>query len=57
MLVPVILLAACVAVLGALAMRGTGGLSGNPVQAGLMFVMLPVFAAYGFVTLGTISAG
>ena len=57
MLISVLVLAASVAVLGALAMRGTGSLRGNPIQAALMIVLLPLFAAYGFVTLGSISAG
>ena len=57
MLTPVLVLAVCVAVLGAVAMRGTDGLRGNPIQAALMFVVLPLIASYGFVTLGSISAG
>ena len=57
MLIPVLVLAVCVAVLGALAMTGTGGLRGNPVQAALMFILLPLIASYGFVTLGAISGG
>lgn len=57
MLVPVLVLAVCVAVLGALALVGTGGLRGNPIQAALMFVILPLIAAYCFVTLGAISGG
>jgi len=56
-LVPVLVLAISVAVLGALAMAGTGGLRGNPIQAAIMFIVLPLIAAYGFVTLGTISGG
>ena len=57
MLVATLVLAICVAVLGAIGMRGTGGLRGNPVQATLMFIVLPLIAAYGFVTLGSISGG
>lgn len=57
MLIPVLVLAVSVAVLGALAMIGTGGLRGNPIQAAVMFVLLPLIASYGFVTLGTISGG
>ena len=57
MLIPVLVLAVCVAVLGAVAMRGTDALRGNPIQAALMFVILPLIASYGFVTLGSISAG
>ena len=56
-LVPVLVLAICVAVLGALAMGGTGGLRGNPIQAAIMFIVLPLIAAYGFVSLGIISGG
>ncbi len=57
MLVPVLVLAVSVAVLGALALVGTGGLRGNPIQAAIMFIVLPLIAAYGFVTLGAISGG
>lgn len=57
MLIPVLVLAGCSAVLGAMALRGTDGLRGNPIQAALMFVLLPLIAAYGFVTLGSISGG
>jgi len=50
-------MAVCVAVLGALAMIGTGGLKGNPIQAAIMFVVLPLIASYCFVSLGVISGG
>jgi bacteriorhodopsin len=53
----VVELAVCVAVMGAVAMIGTGGLKGNPVQAAIMFVVLPLIASYGFVSLGVISGG
>ena len=57
MWVPVLVMAVCVAVLGALAVRGTDGLKGNPIQAALMFIVLPVIASYCFVSLGVISGG
>ena len=57
MLITVLVFAACVAVLGAVAMRGTDGLRGNPFQAALMFVVLPLFASFGFMTLASISGG
>ena len=57
MWVPILVMAACVAVLGALAIRGTDGLKGNPIQAALMFIVLPVIASYCFVSLGVISGG
>ena len=53
----VVVLAVCVAVMGAVAMIGTGGLKGNPVQAAIMFVVLPLIASYCFVSLGVISGG
>jgi len=53
----VVVMAVCVAVMGAVAMIGTGGLKGNPVQAAIMFVVLPLIASYGFVSLGVISGG
>ena len=53
----VVVMAVCVAVMGAVAMIGTGGLKGNPVQAAIMFVVLPLIACYGFVSLGVISGG
>jgi hypothetical protein len=53
----VVVLAVCVAVMGAVGMIGTGGLKGNPVQAAIMFVALPLIASYGFVSLGVISGG
>jgi bacteriorhodopsin len=57
MIVTVLVLAVSVAVLGAIAMIGTGGLRGNPVQAAIMFLVLPLLASYGFVALGEISGG
>jgi hypothetical protein len=51
----VVVMAVCVAVMGAVAMIGTGGLKGNPIQAAIMFVVLPLIASYGFVSLGVIS--
>jgi len=57
MLTAVLVLAISVAVLGAVAMIGTDGLKGNPVQAAIMFVVLPLIASYGFVSLGVISGG
>ena len=57
MLTAVLVMAVCVAVLGALAMIGTDGLKGNPIQAAIMFVVLPLIACYGFVSLGVISGG
>ncbi len=53
----VVIMAVCVAVMGGIAMIGTGGLKGNPVQAAIMFVVLPLIASYGFVSLGVISGG
>jgi hypothetical protein len=53
----VVVMAVCVAVMGAVGMIGTGGLKGNPVQAAIMFVVLPLIASYGFVSLGVISGG
>lgn len=53
----VLVLAVCVAVLGLIAMIGTGGLKGNPVQAVIMIIVLPFIASYGFVALGEISGG
>ena len=57
MLTAVLVLAVSVAVLGALAMIGTDGLKGNPIQVAIMFVLLPLIASYGFVSLGVISGG
>jgi len=57
MLTAVLVLAVSVAVLGALAMIGTDGLKGNPIQAAIMFVVLPLIASYCFVSLGVISGG
>jgi hypothetical protein len=57
MLTAVLVMAVCVAVLGALAMIGTDGLKGNPIQAAIMFVVLPLIASYCFVSLGVISGG
>ena len=57
MWIPVLVMAVCVAVLGAIAVRGTDGLKGNPIQAALMFIVLPVIASYCFVSLGVISGG
>ena len=57
MWIPVLVMAVCVAVLGALGTRGTDGLKGNPIQAVLMFIVLPVIASYCFVSLGVISGG
>ena len=57
MMVSVFIIAVCVAVLGAIAIGGAGELKGNPIQAALMFVLLPLIASYCFVTLGTISGG
>ena len=54
---PVLVMAVCVAVLGAIGMIGTGGLKGNPIQAAIMFVVLPLIASYLFVSLGVISGG
>jgi hypothetical protein len=42
--------------LGALALRGTGSLT-KPVSAVLCFVLLPLIASYGFVTLASLSGG
>ncbi len=53
----VVIMAVCVAVMGGIAMIGTGGLKGNAVQAAIMFVVLPLIACYGFVSLGVISGG
>ena len=36
----VVVMAVCVAVMGGVAMIGTGGLKGNPVQAAIMFVAM-----------------
>ena len=57
MLTAVVVMAVCVAVLGALAMIGIDGLKGNPIQAAIMFVVLPLIASYLFVSLGVISGG
>ncbi len=56
MLVETLVLAMCVALLGGLALRGTGGLT-RPVSAALCFVVLPFIASYGFVTLSNQSGG
>jgi hypothetical protein len=56
-LTTVLVLAVSVAVLGAIAMIGTGGMKGNPVQLAIMFVVLPLIASYLFVSLGVISGG
>ena len=49
-------LAVCVAILGALALRGTDGLT-KPISAAVCFVVLPLIASYGFVTLSSLSGG
>lgn len=56
MLVDTLVLAACVAVLGGLALRGTDSLR-KPASAAVLFVVLPLIASYGFVTLATLSSG
>ena len=57
MMTTVLVLAVSVAVLGLIAMIGTGGLKGNPIQAAIMIVVLPLIASYCFVALGEISGG
>ncbi|MET0965724.1 MAG: hypothetical protein ABWZ02_04970 [Nakamurella sp.] len=56
MLVEILALAISVAVLGGLAMRGTGSLT-KPVSAAVCFVLLPLIASAGFVTLASLSGG
>ncbi|WP_395726556.1 hypothetical protein [Nakamurella sp.] len=48
------ILAGCIIVLGALAMLGTDSYK-RPVTAVLMYLILPVIAAAGFVTLSSLS--
>ena len=56
MLVQTLGMAVCVAVMGALALLGTDSLS-KPVSAVICFVLLPLIASYGFVTLASLSGG
>jgi hypothetical protein len=56
MLVEILVLAISVAVLGGLAMLGTDSLP-NPVSAVVCFVVLPLIASAGFVTLASLSGG
>lgn len=49
-----LILAGCIIVLGALAMLGTDSYK-RPVTAVLMYLILPVIAAAGFVTLSSLS--
>ena len=56
MLVEILVLAVSVAVLGGLAMLGTGSLT-KPVSAAVCFVVLPLIASAGFVTLASLSGG
>jgi len=56
MLVEILVLAVSVAVLGGLALRGTGSLT-KPASAALFFVVLPLIASAGFVTLASLSGG
>ena len=56
MLVEILVLAVCVAVLGGVAMLGTGSLS-RPASAAVCFVVLPLIASAGFVTLASLSGG
>jgi hypothetical protein len=50
----ILVMAVCVALLGALAMRGTESYK-RPVTAVLMYLILPVLASAGFVTLSSLS--
>ncbi|MGS0684904.1 hypothetical protein ACVBEQ_07095 [Nakamurella sp. GG22] len=56
MLVGILVLAVSVAVLGGLAMRGADSLS-RPVSAAVCFVVLPLIASAGFITLASLSGG
>lgn len=49
-----LIMAACIIVLGALAMAGTDSYK-RPVTGVLMYLILPVVAAAGFVTLANLS--
>jgi hypothetical protein len=49
-----LIMAGCIIVLGALAMLGTDSYK-RPVTAVLMYLILPVLAAAGFVTLANLS--
>jgi hypothetical protein len=55
-LIPTVVMAACVAVLGGLAMRGTGVLT-KPVSAAAEFVVLPLIASFAFNVLASLSGG
>jgi len=50
-----LIMAGCIIVLGALAMLGTDSYK-RPVTAVLMYLILPVVASAGFVTLSTLSS-
>jgi hypothetical protein len=56
MLVEILVLAISVAVLGGLAMLGTDSLH-KPASAVVCFVVLPLIASAGFVTLASLSGG
>lgn len=56
MLVETLVLAVSVAVNGGLAMRATDSLI-RPASAAVLFVVLPLVAAYGFVTLAGVAGG
>ena len=56
MLISVLVLAAGVALLGGLALIGTGGVT-KPPSAVLEFMVLPLIGGYAFVTLASLSGG
>ena len=56
MLISVLVLAAGVALLGGVALIGTGGLT-KPASAVAEFILLPLIGAYAFVTLSSLSGG
>ena len=56
MLISVLVLAAGVALLGGIALLGTGGVT-KPISAVAEFIVLPLIGAYAFVTLASLSGG